>query len=163
MRYTETRTVIKIVCDRCPTTVNESEGAHGWLIANAALSEAPTATITYHLCPSCREDLGMFMQVDPTMPRCDICGGLEEGSTMGWNGETGQHVECENKDKVIERLADIMYPMTGFADDQWNGGDICEDIAFLLREVAPWAEHRQPKRPEDAFEAYKAERERLGL
>lgn len=162
MRYVDTRMVI--ACDRCPTKVDEREQPHGWLIAQTALSESPAATVTYHLCPSCREDLGMFMDVDPTDPRCDICGELEEGSTLTWNGDTGNHVECEQKDRpLIERLADILYPMDEYADDQWDGADICDQIAHLLREVAPWAEHRQPKRPDDAFEAYRAERERLGL
>lgn len=107
----------------------------------------------------------MFMEADPTMPRCDICGDLEEGSDKAWNGETGNHVECEDntREALIERLADILYPMDGYADDSWNGGDVCEDLATLLREVAPWAEKRQPESTQDAFEAYRRERERLGL
>jgi hypothetical protein len=165
MRFTETRTIVILSCDRCDTRIDEAEGVpHGWLIAHVALSEAPMASITHELCPTCREDLGMFMLNDPTQPRCDLCGQLEEGSPFRWNGETGNHVECEQENKaLIERLADILFPMNEFADTSWNGGDVCDMLAAVLDDVAPWARHRQAEGPDDAFEAYKRERERLGL
>jgi hypothetical protein len=136
MRFTETITTTILSCDRCDTRINEADGVpHGWLIAHVALSEAPMASITHELCPTCREDLGMFMLNEKQEP-----------------------------DKaLVERLADVLYPMTGFADDQWDGGDVCEALAGILRDVAPWAEHRQPQEPGDVYGAYQRERERLGL
>jgi hypothetical protein len=133
MRFTET--IVTLSCDRCDRRINENEGIPaGWLFATVALSEAPTATVQHHLCPGCRMALGAFMEVG------------------------------ENPDKpLIERLADILYPMDGFADDQWNGGDVCDALAEVLRDVAPWAARRQPQEPGDVYAAYQRERERLGL
>ena len=34
-----------------------------------------------------------------SIPRCDICGETEEASLMDWNGETGNHYECEGASK----------------------------------------------------------------
>lgn len=133
MRFTETITILS--CDRCDTRINEADGVpHGWLIANVALSEAPTASITHELCPSCREALGGFMA----------------------------NVQAPDK-ALVERLADILYPMNEWADTPWNGADVCDMLAGLLDEVAPWARKRQAQGPEGAFEAYQRERVRLGL
>ena len=109
MRYTQTTVVIG--CDRCDTRVLESEGAWGWLIAQTALSESPTATVTYHLCPACREALGTFMANEPEEDnRCQPCLSGEHGTVEG-------------------------------------------GICICCRDIVDG----------DAFEAYRAERERLGL
>jgi hypothetical protein len=137
MRFTETRTIVILSCDRCGTRIDEKDGVpHGWLIAHVALSEAPMASVTHELCPTCREDLGMFM-LNEKQPEPDKA--------------------------LIERLADVLYPMNEFADTPWNGADVCDMVAGILDEVAPWARHRQPQEPGDAFAAYQRERERLGL
>lgn len=80
MKFTER--VIMVSCDRCDTRVLETALPNGWLIANAALSDAPTATVEYHLCPTCREDLGEFMAKPPYDPYhgCEACRDGEHGS-----------------------------------------------------------------------------------
>jgi hypothetical protein len=133
MRFTET--IVTMSCDRCDKRINENDGIPaGWLFASTALSEAPTFVVRYELCPACRDDLGTFMKGGAPADR-----------------------------PLVERLADILYPMDEFADTQWNGADVCDALAEVLRDVAPWAAQRQPHGTHDAYEAYKRERERLGL
>ena len=131
----EIKRVEVVCCDRCgkKAPIDYSDVSE-WFEARTWLLAAYDADMTYHLCPGCRMALGAFM----------------EGT-----GEADK--------SLIERLADILYPMDEFADEPWNGGDVCEALAGVLRDVAPWAEHRQPQEPGDAFAAYKAERERLGI
>lgn len=117
MRYTQTTVVIG--CDRCDTHVLESEGAWGWLIAQTALSESPTATVTYHLCPECREALGTFMANEP-----------EED-----HAPDGPPFFCERCNRGEHGEQDA------------RGACVC--CSHMISGAA--------------FEAYRAERERLGL
>lgn len=51
-------------------------------------------------------------------------------------------------DKIIARIADILYPMDEPKDHQWNGGDVCEQLAALLYEYDPTAMDRQKEDPD---------------
>jgi uncharacterized protein YlaI len=140
MRRTEVHQHLS--CDRCNTRVEIAGGdpnygrtPHGWLGAETWLSESANAVVGYDLCPDCRERLSIWMS----------------------------NAQDHGERRLIERLADILYPMDEYADTQWNGADVCDLLAGLLDEVAPWARKRQPEGPDDAFAAYKRERERLGL
>lgn len=46
-------------------------------------------------------------------------------------------------DDLLDALADILYPVDGDPDDQWNGGDVCEDLNRLLLTHRPDAPSRQ--------------------
>lgn len=136
MRYTQTTVVIG--CDRCDTRVLESENAWGWLVAQTALSESPTATVTYHLCPACREALGTFMANEPPMQEAPLW--------HRWRPSTD-----EFRVRIIRRLnADEVDPEVG---------PMFEVAAHAFEDELTWQIEGAP----DAFEAYRAERERLGL
>jgi hypothetical protein len=149
----EIKRVEVVCCDRCGAKAPiDYSDVSKWFEARTWLLASSSAEVTYHLCPGCRMALGSFMEYD--------------GLAL-WEREllaaTASPIGQMSREQIIERLADILYPMDEYADTQWNGGDVCEALATLVREVAPWAEKRQPEGPDDAFEAYKRERERLGL
>ena len=49
-------------------------------------------------------------------------------------------------DGLLNEIADILYPLDGYRDDQWNGGDVCDALAMLLDKYMPEARDRQPER-----------------
>ncbi len=44
---------------------------------------------------------------------------------------------------ILDAIADILYPVDGSPDDQWNGGDVCDDLNRLLLKYRPDAPARQ--------------------
>lgn len=50
------------------------------------------------VCKECGELLTVGNDTEPTHVFCDICDKAEHPAdmTVDWNGETGQHISCEN-------------------------------------------------------------------
>ena len=48
-------------------------------------------------------------------------------------------------DTILDSIQDILYPLDETRGHQWNGGDVCEALAALLREYRPEAYLRQPE------------------
>ena len=51
---------------------------------------------------------------------------------------------------LLDEIAEILYPLDGHPDDQWNGGDVCEALAMLLDKYAPTARERRQVRGDEA-------------
>lgn len=94
-----TRTIDEWSCDRCGKAV---EGLQkDWMVAESTLSQAPHAPVTYHFCPECRDSLGAWFGLGQPRP----------------DGTTGEGT-------ILDRIINILYPLDGYRDDQWNGGDV---------------------------------------
>ena len=51
--------------------------------------------------------------------------------------------QISTKEAILDQLQEILYPLTEPRDHQWNGGDVCEAVADLLRAYRPEAQYRQ--------------------
>jgi hypothetical protein len=148
MAYTVIR---KAKCDRCGHEYDSSNPARhefltDWLeISSNGIDEYEGYRQTHHLCQECRVDARAFMENDPIPPARS----REDGEQMPLWERQMEDWDTLSRSQIIDRLADILYPLDEPRDHQWNGGDVCEAVAGLLREVAPWAETRQAEEPDD--------------
>ena len=72
-------------------------------------------------------------------PECRI-------TAYDWLQDTVTRLSTSEEEKrVLDKLEDILYPMDETRGTQWNGGDVCDDVAALLRLYRPNAFFRQPE------------------
>lgn len=157
----------KAKCDRCGHEYDSSKPTRhefltDWLeIDSNGIDEYEGYRQTHHLCPMCRQDARAFME-NSAVP---AAAADERGEPLAlWERELLAPV---TRDDLLDELVNILYPLDEYRDTPWNGGDVCEAVAAIVRRERPEAHLRQPEEPpitpEAAFEAYRQARKDAGL
>ena len=175
MRFTERITVVTLSCDRCDKRIPDNDPAQrDWMAATVNMI-GDDFTVEHHFCPACRTALGDWLGGEPA-PSGEPGPIREAGATMMWQPTTDlfrarvlRELTDEEKDPEVGPMFEIA--VQAFGDEltpehvrvvrdgdcrpcaEGEHGTIENGVCECCRDLVD----------EDAFEAYRAERKRLGL
>lgn len=140
-------------CSRCGRTYSslshpKLEGWHQVAFEDLGGNDYPYGPDVFELCKGCAGLHREFIENESVIPVSD----KDEEPLAAWERELLAARDLEaplavDGEEILDRLVDLMYPMEEYRGHQWNGGDVCEAVANILREYRPEAQHRQPEEP----------------
>jgi hypothetical protein len=135
-------------CSRCKRTYSslshpKGEGWHQAVFEDLGGNDYPYDPDVVHLCKPCSMLAREFIENETPIP----VSSPDEEPLAAWERELLGEPAPVDGEALLDRLVDLMYPLDEYRGHQWNGGDVCDAVAQIIREYRPQAESRQPLEP----------------